>query len=129
MPVSSREDEIRARLADIGGEEPGPGERALMARLIRSFAGKTPGGVDRLGELLRGGDRAVLRDHAHALKGSAANIGADTLAAIFAEVEDGARDGRVPDADVTLGRVTAEQALVLGVLDELARELDQSLNQ
>jgi HPt (histidine-containing phosphotransfer) domain-containing protein len=124
MDVSTREGEIRARLADIGGETPGPAERALLARLIRSFAGKTPGKVEQLGELLRGGDPEAVRDHAHGLKGSAANIGADTLSGIFAEVEQSARDGVVPDADMTLGRVCAEQALVLGVLDELAREME-----
>ncbi|MFF5290805.1 Hpt domain-containing protein [Paractinoplanes globisporus] len=125
MDVSTREGEIRARLADIGGDEPGPAERELLARLIRSFAGKVPGGVDRLAELLRGGDLAAVRDHAHGLKGSASNIGAGTLSGIFAEVEQSARDGVIPDADLTLGRVCAEQALVLGLLEGLAREMDQ----
>lgn len=124
MSVRTREEEIRARMADIGGDDPSPAERAMMARLIRSFVGKTPDGVQRLGELLRGGDRAALRDHAHGMKGSAANIGADTLAAIFAEVEEAARDGGVPDAEMTLGRVVAEEALVLSMLENLARELD-----
>jgi HPt (histidine-containing phosphotransfer) domain-containing protein len=124
MDVRTREEEIRARLADIGGDEPGPAERALMARLMRAFAGKTPDRVDQLAALLRGGDRSALRDHAHQLKGSASNIGADTLASIFAEVEYAARDGSVPDPDVTLGRIAAEQALVLGLLEGLARELD-----
>jgi histidine phosphotransfer protein HptB len=124
MDVSTREEEIRARLADIGGPEPGDGERALLARLIRSFAGKVPGGVERLGELLRGGDHGALRDHAHSLKGSAANIGADQLAGIFREVEDAAREGIVPDADMTLGRIACEQALVLGLLEEIAKELE-----
>lgn len=124
MDVPTREDEIRARLADIGGDEPGPAERALLGRLLRSFADKGPRGVDRLGELLRGGDPEAVRDHAHGLKGSASNIGADTLSGIFAEVEHAARDGVIPDADLTLGRLCAEQALVLGLLDELARELD-----
>ena len=125
MSVPTREEEIRARLADIAGDDPGAAERALLVRLIRSFAGKTPGAVDRLGELLRGGDRSHVRDQAHGLKGSASNIGAGTLASIFAEVEDAARDGSVPDPDVTLGRIAAEQALVLGLLDEMAQELDQ----
>lgn len=125
MKLRTREDEIRARLADIAGDDPGPSERALLTRLIRSFVGKTPDGVDRLAELLRGGDQAALRDHAHGMKGSASNIGADTLASVFAEVEHAARAGGVPDADLTLGRVAAEQALVMGVLEELARELDQ----
>ena len=125
MDVTTREREIRARLADIGGDAPGPDERALLCRLLRSFAGKVPGGVDRLAELLRGGDPEQLRDHAHGLKGSASNIGAGTLSRILAEVEDAARDGVVPDADLTLGRIAAEQALVLAVIDDLTRELDR----
>jgi HPt (histidine-containing phosphotransfer) domain-containing protein len=120
----SREDEIRARLDDIAGPEPGPPERELLSRLIRSYAGKTPAAVDRLGELLRGGDTPTLRDHAHSLKGSASNIGADRLAAIFAEVEHGARDGVVPDPDVTLGRVSAELALTLDTFDALVKEIE-----
>ncbi|WP_250037989.1 Hpt domain-containing protein [Paractinoplanes maris] len=118
----SREDEVRGRLADIAGPEPDPAERALIGRLIRSFLGKTPAGVDRLAELLRGGDAAALREHAHALKGSASNIGAGSLSAVFAEIEHAARDGLVPDPDVMLGRVAAEQALVLPVLERIAAE-------
>jgi HPt (histidine-containing phosphotransfer) domain-containing protein len=124
MDVSTREGEIRARLADIGGPAPGDGERALMARLVRSFVAKVPAGVDQLGELLRGGLPEAVCEKAHSLKGSAANIGADQLAAIFREVEDSARDGVVPDPDMTLGRIAAEQALVLGLLDGVANELE-----
>jgi histidine phosphotransfer protein HptB len=126
MDVRTREDEIRARLADIGGDEPGPAESALLVRLIRSFSGKIEPGVEKLAELLRGGERNQLRDQAHGLKGSASNIGADTLARIFAEVENGARDGHVPDADITLGRIHAELALVLSVLDTIAAEIDRA---
>jgi len=116
----SREDEVRDRLADIAGPDPGPAEQALLGRLIRSYLQKTPGAVDRLGELLRGGDTTTLREHAHAMKGSAANIGAAGLAAVLAEVEQAAREGMVPDPDLTLGRVACEQALVLPILEKLA---------
>jgi len=118
-----REDEIRARLAEIAGGRPGVPERQLLVRLIRSFLAKAPDGVDRLGELLRGGDREALRDHAHGLRGAAANLGAGALARILAEVEDAAQDGLLPDPDLTLGRLAAELALVLGVLERLAGEL------
>ncbi|MEU8818606.1 Hpt domain-containing protein [Actinoplanes sp. NPDC048796] len=122
----SRQDEVRDRMRDIAGGDPGTAERALMSRLIRSFLAKTPGAVDRLGELLRGGDPAELRDHAHTMKGSAANIGAGVLAGILAEVENAAREGFVPDPDVTLGRVAAEQALAFEVLERFAAELESS---
>jgi HPt (histidine-containing phosphotransfer) domain-containing protein len=120
----SREDEIRERLDEIAGPEPGPPERALLARLIRSFSAKTPAGVDHLAQLMRGGAREAVRDQAHGLKGSAANIGAERLSAIFAEVEHSARDGAVPDPDVTLGWICSEQALVLGTLEKVAAELE-----
>ncbi|WP_164842656.1 Hpt domain-containing protein [Actinoplanes solisilvae] len=116
----SREAEVRERLADIAGDDPGPAEQALLGRLIRSYLAKTPGGVDRLAELLRGGDCAALREHAHALKGSASNIGAAGLASVFAEVEHAAGEGGVPDPDLTLGRVAAEHAMVCEVLEKLA---------
>jgi HPt (histidine-containing phosphotransfer) domain-containing protein len=125
MDAHRREDEIRARLADITGPEPGGPERALLGRLIRNFQVKTPAGVDQLGRLMRGGTAGQVRDQAHGLKGSASNLGADTLATIFSEVEHAARDGRVPDAERTLARLGAELLRVHAVLEELAAELDQ----
>ena len=125
MDERGREGQIRARLADLTGPEPVGAERALLGRLIRNFLAKTPGGIDRLGELLRGGTPGEVRDRAHGLKGSAANLGAGTLAAIFAEVEHAARDGLVPDPDLTLGRLGAELAQVQAVLEELAVELER----
>lgn len=122
----SREDEVRDRLADIAGGEPGPAEEALLGRLIRSYLTKTPGGVDRLAELLRGGDTVTLREHAHALKGSASNIGANSLASVFAEIEHAARDGGVPDPDMTLGRIAAEHAQVCAVLERIAAGYPES---
>ena len=123
MDARSREDEIRARLADITGPEPSGPERALIGRLIRSFLAKTPVGVDQLAELLRGGSPGAVREQAHGLKGSASNLGADTLAAIFAEVEQAARVGELPDPDLTVGRVGAELAQVRPVLERLAASL------
>ncbi|NMO56582.1 Hpt domain-containing protein [Actinoplanes sp. TBRC 11911] len=120
----TREDEIRSRLDDIAGPDPGAAERALLARLLHSFTAKTPARVDHLGELLRGGDQDAVRDHAHGLKGSAANIGATTLAALFAEIEHAAREGVVPDPDSTFVRIRAEQEIVLGSVARVASELD-----
>ena len=117
-----RETEIRARLNDITGPEPHEAERALITRLIASYLAKTPPGVDRLGELLRGGDPGAVREHAHSLKGSSSNLGADHLAGIFADVEQTARTGVLPDPDVTLGRLGAEQALTLTVLERVAAD-------
>jgi histidine phosphotransfer protein HptB len=125
MDAHSREAEIRARLAEISGGEPGPAERALLGRLIRSYLAKTPAAVDRLGELLRDGSPDDVRDHAHALKGSAANLGADTLAGVFAEVEHAARNGEKPGPDLTLRRVETELLVVQDLFGGLIAEFDQ----
>jgi HPt (histidine-containing phosphotransfer) domain-containing protein len=122
MDVRSREDEIRGRLADITGPTPGAAETALLGRLIRSYLTKTPGAVDRLGELLRGGSPEEVRDQAHAMKGSAANLGADTLAAVLAEVEHSSRDGVIPGPDITIGRITAELCQVQALLEGIAAD-------
>jgi HPt (histidine-containing phosphotransfer) domain-containing protein len=125
MDDSTREGEIRERLADVTGPDPDAAERALVAKLIRSFLARTPAAVDRLGELLRGGDPGEVRDHAHSLKGSAANLGAATLAGVFEQVEEAARDGVVADPDVTLGRAAAELAPTLSILERLADEYER----
>ena len=125
MVHSGREAEIRDRFLDITGPEPGAAELALLARLIRSFLSKTPPGVDRLGDLLRTGDPVDIREQAHSLKGSASNLGAGPLAAIFADVEQLAREGDRADPDLVRDRVTAELALVTGVLELLAVEFDR----
>lgn len=88
---------VRARLADLVEAEPSPAELALLLRLLSSFAAKAPAAADLLARLLHGGDPAQVRDQAHSLKGSSANIGATALAAFCATVEDRARAGVVTD--------------------------------
>ena len=125
MVHSGREAEIRERFADITGPDPGAAELALLARLIRSFLDKTPARVVRLGDLLRDGDPEDIREQAHSLKGSASNLGAGPLAAIFAGVEQLAREGGRADPDLLHDQVAAELTLVTGVMELLAAEFDR----
>lgn len=119
MTGDAREDGIRARLADIGGDDPDPAERALVARLLTSFATGTPAAVDELGEAMERGDAPDVQTRAHRLKGSAANLGAVTLAGLFAQVEERARRGEPDDAGA-LDRIRAEIAELGPVLARLA---------
>ena len=121
--IGDREHHIRARLGEIGGEEPAGPERELLARLLTSYTSKTLAGVDRLAELIRGGDVAAVRDQAHALKGSASNLGVVTLAGLFAQLESAARDGRMPDPETDLTAVREEYELVEPVCRDIAAEL------
>ncbi|AGL16764.1 Hpt domain-containing protein [Actinoplanes sp. N902-109] len=124
MPGEEHRRGIRARLDEIGGtEHPGPG-RALVARLLRSYVTKTPPGIDRLAELCRAGDVEGVRDQAHALKGSATNLGVTALAVLFAELESAARAGRLPRTDALLSQVRATYEEVAPVCTRLAEELE-----
>ncbi|MEV0563602.1 Hpt domain-containing protein [Dactylosporangium sp. NPDC050588] len=72
----------------------------------------------------RGPEPIAVAGHvqAHALKGSAANIGGDGLADLLAGIEQRARDGHLPDA-AALDRVRTESTEVAAVCEALAAEL------
>jgi histidine phosphotransfer protein HptB len=122
MQDSGRPAEIRARLDDIAGPDPYDDERELLARLIRSFTSKTGPAVDELAAALRDGAAADVRELAHGLKGSAANVGATTLAGIFADLEH--RAGARPDPATVLDAVRTELDVVVPLLSAVAAELD-----
>jgi HPt (histidine-containing phosphotransfer) domain-containing protein len=107
---------IRARLDDLAGPDPSEEERALLARLVRSYAEKTPAGLAELAERVRQGDPGPVREQAHSLKGSASNIGADRFAAILAVIEDRAAAGAIPDETELLDAEWTDLAQDLTVL-------------
>jgi HPt (histidine-containing phosphotransfer) domain-containing protein len=117
---------IRARLAQISGGEPTARERELLARLLRSWTAKTPAAVDRLADLLHDADITAVQEQAHALKGSAANLGITTLAGLFAEIEQEARAGQMPGSPAVLAAVRQEYALVEPVCAGIAGDLSGS---
>ncbi|WP_229075563.1 Hpt domain-containing protein [Actinoplanes sp. DH11] len=144
----ARTAQVRARLADITQGEPEPHERALLVRLLRSFTAKTPAAADEvirlLGEAADGTAgqatdgttvgaadatanqaAAELRERAHALKGSAANVGATGLAAVCADVESQARTGVRPDPVTTAQRIRAEVTGTLRAVTEVADDYDR----
>ncbi|MBW6434603.1 Hpt domain-containing protein [Actinoplanes hulinensis] len=123
----ARMTEVRARLAEFAEGDPSPAERALMLRLLRSFTARTPGAVDLLARLLEAGDPEPVSDHAHSLKGSAANIGAIRLAALCATVEDGARAGIVADPGHTVERLRAEAGGALLAVRAVTEGYEESI--
>ena len=124
MPHPGRLGQIRARLDDLAGPDPYEDERALLARLLRSFTVKTGPAVDQLAAALRTGDAEDVRERAHELKGSAANVGAGTLAALFADLEHRARNAVLPEPAAAVDAVHAELDLVVPLLTAAAQELE-----
>jgi len=74
------------------------GEPDLILELIGVFEADLPKRLDGLREAVGGGAADPIRKAAHALKGSAATIGAVALAGLAAELEGEAREGRTTKA-------------------------------
>jgi signal transduction histidine kinase/DNA-binding response OmpR family regulator/HPt (histidine-containing phosphotransfer) domain-containing protein len=86
---------------------------AVVKAALDSFAEQAPGHLERLRSSLASGDAPAVRESAHALKGTASNVGALALAALAAEVEQAGRSGELGAAP--------------GLLDGLAQVLDRTL--
>ncbi|WP_051796908.1 Hpt domain-containing protein [Catenuloplanes japonicus] len=124
-PGVPREDALRDRLLDIAGPEPSTAERALMVRLIESFLRKVPLMLDLLEAELAAEDPDASRVAAHALRGSASNIGADGLALLAGALEDEIRAGRIPDASA-ISALRAEATALRPVFESTAARLADS---
>lgn len=73
-------------LLDLGGPE-------LLAELIELFLEDAPQRLSALEEALHGADGDGVRDAAHGLKSSAANLGAAILSRVCSDLELAARRG------------------------------------
>jgi HPt (histidine-containing phosphotransfer) domain-containing protein len=98
-------------------------------QLIDTFLTRVPATVEQLADALREGDADTIAARAHALKGSAANIGAASLANLADEFEAHARGGRAPEAEPSTTILRTEVDLVLHVLGILRAEHGASLPQ
>ncbi|WP_369069136.1 hybrid sensor histidine kinase/response regulator [Kineococcus terrestris] len=112
---------VRARLEDLGGVATAQ-DRELFAGLLTSFADRAPAALAQLREAVLAGDPAAVAVHAHALKGSAANLGAEELAQACAQLEDTARGGgsagagQLDELDDLTGRACAAVRALAGEL-------------
>lgn len=119
------EDVVRRRLGDVAGVEE-DAERALTARLLRTFVAGAPMGMAAVERAVATGDAAALEAAAHKLAGGAATLGADALAAGLRSLEDRALAGDAVSADDV--RRTAEQLeRTCRVFTELAQELEEDV--
>lgn len=95
------------------------GDEGLLAELVELFLTNAEINLTRLRDAVRDGDEATVRDIAHSLKGSSANIGARRMARLCAEVEGAV--GEWPRVAAAVHRVGAEFAVASA---ELAAEAD-----
>ncbi|MBK7673877.1 MAG: response regulator [Candidatus Accumulibacter sp.] len=92
----------------------GPGNASLVNKVIDAYLADTP---PRFAQLRAdAGDAEALRQAAHALKSSSANVGAEQLAALCKELEMLGRGGGGDGVRPLVARAEAEVARVVGAL-------------
>lgn len=108
---------VTRRLAELRGSD--PNVEPLVRRLVSSFLTRSPERLDRLAGALERGDAPAAAEEAHRLRGSAANLGAEALAARCAVVDQAARAGQLDLAADRLPEVRQAYAAVEPVLRAL----------
>jgi PAS domain S-box-containing protein len=102
-PASVNTSSVRARLADIAGDDP-----QFVDELIQTFVA---GGADSVREIRAAASRGeldVLTRAAHRFKGACANLHIDTLATLTAALEGHARGGQPRDWREDVERIATE---------------------
>jgi HPt (histidine-containing phosphotransfer) domain-containing protein len=84
------------------------GDRALIREILDMFLEDTESNLEKLRNALEAGDQDTGTRTAHALKGSAANIGAALFSGICYEMEQKSRSGGLAAAQAILPKARAE---------------------
>jgi signal transduction histidine kinase/HPt (histidine-containing phosphotransfer) domain-containing protein len=83
-----------AELRDEFGET---GDEEVLVKLVASFLGNAAASVDRMRAGFEAGDAEEVRQAAHKLKGSSANLGVARLRALCSELEQSSDEAGVPE--------------------------------
>lgn len=109
LAVSLRDD-IRAHVRSLLGED----DEEFVHDLVDSFVTTSRGAVTNVSAAHQGGDWEGVASAAHALKGSASNVGLESLATSWGEVENGIRGaGQVSDVVVRSAIEETQQAMTI----------------
>jgi signal transduction histidine kinase/DNA-binding response OmpR family regulator/HPt (histidine-containing phosphotransfer) domain-containing protein len=112
--VPAARDTAGDRLRELVEEGIAP---ALVLAIVDRFASSATQGADALAVAARAGDAAETARLAHALRGSAANVGLSALAELCAGLEEAGRGGEVPDQEA-LAALDAEVSAAVARLGQ-----------
>ena len=99
-----------------------PGSTELVTHLVGSFLKSANDNLARVAAAATEGNAKTLAQVAHSLKSSAANLGADALAACYRELEKLGREGRIDEARALIEPTRHEQQRALRELRDLLLE-------
>jgi len=100
-----------------------PGSPDLLGRIIGVFVDQTPSGVEAIIEACESGDLDIVRTSAHAIKSSAAYVGAAQFSTRMANIETAAREQRLADCQQLVAGLTEHSQ---SVIDELLTLQDKA---
>ncbi|MDH5254771.1 MAG: response regulator [Gammaproteobacteria bacterium] len=98
-----------------------PGAPDLLGRIIALYLENSRSLTEKIREALAAGDANALREAAHALKSSSANVGATGLVEIARQLEALGRDGKADAAGGLVDRMSQEHARVISALQNQPR--------
>ncbi len=93
----------------------------LLEEVVDLLSRDTPPRLAQMRQAVATGDAPALRQAAHALKGSAATVGATAMAAMSARLEDLGRTGELDGAGALLDELSEEVPLVIEALRAAGR--------
>ncbi len=129
-----------AEIAHRGGPESGPegslnltfleqmreldpaGGMGVARHILRVYLESTSSLVEQIAQAIAVGDAEKLRHTAHSLKSSSANVGAATLSALFKQLENQGRDGKLGEAKATYTLARLEYARAVNEIRLLLAE-------
>jgi len=97
----------------------GEGAEDLVAEVMTTFRADTAARLAVLQEVIASGNSSLLRAEAHALKGSAAQVGAEGMARLCREMEERAASGAIVELNSLLNQLDSQFEEICRMLDTL----------
>jgi len=97
----------------------GEGAEDLVAEVMTTFRADTAARLAVLHEVIASGNSSLLRAEAHALKGSAAQVGAEGMARLCREMEERAASGAIVELNSLLNQLDSQFEEICRMLDTL----------
>jgi CheY-like chemotaxis protein/HPt (histidine-containing phosphotransfer) domain-containing protein len=124
VAAASADPPIDLRVLDqLRALNPARGEQ-LVSRVVATFLAAVPPQLDQLQKAAAVADSVALREVAHALKSSAAHLGAQHLSALAREIEESARNGFTDPCASLVDAAHRDFERVRAVLEPLLRRED-----
>lgn len=102
------------------------GEDDVFEELVTLFVGDSSSRIERLRAAAALADTPSMAKTAHALRGSAALVGAERMAGLAAKLEDAAKDNRCDEAVALLARLVEEFAAAAAALHQFTASRRES---